>query len=78
VHRPGQPEPLACIHDAGCGGGAALGLGMGAGIAVLVGTAPSVAGVIGVWRRRLFASRQPVSVLLASGLFRPPRLLLDV
>jgi hypothetical protein len=77
VHGHSPSAPSSCVRDAGCGGGAALALGAGGALAVLFGTRSLVGRAVGMGRK-LAVPRLPLSVLLASGLFRPPRVVLDV
>jgi hypothetical protein len=78
IQSPGHPAPEACLHNPTCGGGLALGLGTAAGIGMLATAVPAIgAALTGRRRRRLWASPR-VGRLLSGGLFRPPRLLLDV
>ena len=71
-------DSLPCVREAGCGGGAALTGGIGIGLAVLAAGALAISASLTAWRRRRLWSTQPRGALLANGLFRPPRLLLDV
>jgi hypothetical protein len=76
---PGSHEPLPtpCVHDVGCGGGSALASSITPVVAVFGAVGLALAAVA-MWRRRSSASPQPVGVLLASALFRPPRPAFDI
>ena len=71
-------QSLPCIRDAGCGGGGALALGIGGALAVLVGCSAAIGTAVAAWRSRRVWSPLPASRLAIGGLFRPPRVLLDV
>jgi hypothetical protein len=63
----------ACLRDAGCGGGFALGGGWtNLALGVIAAGTVLALGLIAV-RRRFVAALQPVGRLMASGLFRPPQ-----
>jgi hypothetical protein len=78
VRGPAHPTPESCVRSASCGGGIALGLGMVAGIGMLAAAVPAIgASLLSRWRRR-FRVRPLHGRSPSGGLFRPPRLLLDV
>jgi hypothetical protein len=77
LHTTSNPVPTPCVRDVGCGGGGALSSSAAPIVAVL-GAAGLVAAALMTWRRRWARSLQPVGVLLASMLYRPPRALFGI
>jgi hypothetical protein len=78
AQSPAHPVPEACLHNPTCGGGLALGLGMAAGIGMLATAVPAIGAALTGRRRGRPWSPPRLGRLLVGGLFRPPRLLLDV
>jgi hypothetical protein len=78
LHSPAHPAPEECLRNASCGGGVALGLGTIAGVGILATAVPVIGPSLLGRRRRMFRTRSLLGRLPAGGLFRPPRLLLDV
>jgi hypothetical protein len=77
IHGNRQTAPTACVHDVGCGGGGVLTSNVAPIVAVFsaVGIALTA---LATWRRRSAGIPQPMSVLLTSDLFRPPRPAFDI
>jgi hypothetical protein len=78
LHSPAHPAPEECLRNPSCGGGVALGLGMVAGVGMLAAAVPVIGPSLLGRRRRMFPTLSLLGRLPAGGLFRPPRLLLDV
>jgi hypothetical protein len=78
VQSPVHPAPEQCMRNPSCGGGVALGLGAIAGIGMLAAAVPAIGASLLSRRRRPLWMRPLLGRLSAGGLFRPPRLLLDV
>jgi len=74
THTPAQ----SCIHDAGCGGGGVLTTSATPWLVALAAGAGVVVCALAVRRVRTIRRTAPTSVLEASRLFRPPRLLLGI
>jgi hypothetical protein len=77
LHTTSNPAPTPCVRDVGCGGGGALSSSAAPIVAVL-GAAGLVAAALMTRRRRWARRLQPVGVLLASTLYRPPRALFGI
>lgn len=78
VQAPAHPAHESCLRNPGCGGGLALGFGMTAGLGLLAAAVPAIGPALLKRTRRRFRIRPLLGRLPAGGLFRPPRLLLDV
>ena len=77
LHGSHDPAPTTCLHDAGCGGGGALTSSVTPVVAVFTAVGLALA-VFALWARRSARRVQPVGVLLATSLFRPPRPAFDI
>jgi hypothetical protein len=78
LHGTAHPAADTCIRNPSCGGGLALGLGMAAGIGMLAAAVPAIGASLVGRRRRVFRLHPRLGRVPGGGLFRPPRLLLDV
>jgi hypothetical protein len=78
VQNPAHPARDVCLRSPSCGGGVSLGLGAIAGIGMLAAAVPAIGPSLLSRRRRPLWLRPLLGRLSAGGLFRPPRLLLDV
>jgi hypothetical protein len=78
LQAPAQPAHESCLRNPSCGGGLALGLGMTVGLGLLAAAIPTIGPSLLRRARRPLWMRPLLGRLLAGGLFRPPRLLLDV
>jgi hypothetical protein len=78
LQSPAHPAPEQCMRNPSCGGGVALGLGAIGGIGMLAAAVPAIGPSLLSRRRRPLWIQPLLGRLTAGGLFRPPRLLLDV
>ena len=77
VTRPDATSPAEpCIRNAGCGGGASLTISVNTLLVVCTVATGIVAGTPAVVGRRIRPASEPRGSLVATRLFRPPRLLL--
>lgn len=74
VSQSPRPSSPPCIRDVSCSGAITLASGSGLAVAFAVPAALSLA-LLPVWRRRRSLVIGPVGRVLATGLFRPPRIL---